>query len=1502
MCEKNLLGSIGQSVQLAQQEYCGSLDRKNALRSGPGCQNWIREYYQKYQGSFLFDNLHGEGVYVISEGKRKTIYNGKFYANNLEGYAEVIYPKGSFEGLFKKHQKFGPGVRTWMDGTQDVGLWIGPDLMRLSCVVQREWIPTLCSSSFSKTRLLKHKKLVPILRETRDKAKEILTELNANEDVLAQSDKLYNIYIRDPESTFFNTTLYDDTFFNVNDCVIDVEESDCTKEQKLNSMCDPCECVDPKELLVLEINQEIQCLNSDLAEIELKIACLEERLASFIKTASAAITTNFKSNNELKALGILETESTEALSKTTNNKKQIEQSSKELNDARDLQNILLHLRRNLERKLTFYKAEKLQNASSTTKPIIVTDLLAWNNEELSIQILKHCFLHRSSEQKINIDIPSILSGKRQCFNAPGEYEQKCVSFLEQCCEGRSYEVSNLFQRYDINPDICDARGNAGILFAAVRDKLHVVKTLVNNGANVDIQNDEGLTPLTACILRYLAVQNKVTDWDNAFISKATTPGKYEDHLWHHRESDTSLNNNGYPSNASPPSVFFTANIDSSLINCDYLKRGTDSEHLLKELRSLVAIQERLKMAQASECFNFQLPYVQTKSSTPQKYLLNTECVVVQKEKVVDTKGKTAKAKSKKGKKEKNRKAKPEIVDVIIDVKENNDDEDGEKLEIIQRTINFLLEAGSDPNIGEVPLPALLLSIFTKNPEIINGILQNKSAPNITTEDSLNALHILASLPPFKESANICGILLLYNVDKNAKTSTDHWEEQKETIIGNYSLSNEIIDEGKTPLHILCMRYDFKYDTNNYLHDLATTLVNNEAKVNHEFYLGHTPLSLAILRGNLGLIRALLETKRVDPNHLLGENMGVPLTVLILKRYVNVLPLQTCIAILDLLVQYFANPFNAIGDIGNALEFMANEHAIENTKAKEKKAKASKGSKKTDKKSKKVSSKMSGKRKKGGRSAQDEINDYLLQISRNTLWKRVQCYAVKYLYDFIDTDLDIDDFVRRMAGMLTPEEAVKYIQLLIHHGKIKCKYITCDKLYVLFELIRAQNAEKEVKPPKTKSSKSSRSQKSKSTKSVTSSSVTNITTTPTTVDLLYTLEIRKLPKDRTKLRIPNPCLDPDKEKYKACFYCCKKQDKDLRLCPECEIVSYCSEECNKADSKQETAHKCALVFYKNDTEEIRAVKLRTKINEVKKIRAKRNEQYKKEMAKLKKYQRRLKVANKLSPHAQFQRDLNKLNEIITEKILDDTNPNQSSSVEDNLTGYGYSNSKNKLSKRLPAGQQAVVIYDSTQKIMRQYLPELEKYNVTKAVKNKINNDSNQQARKIQRNSTIQNINKKNIKAPAGCTSSSSSTSTSTYYSISTSSTKSSQNKKVNTPRPSKTLTKNLKRKIKDVKQVAVSRNNNILKKEHYKCHKEKINSHKQPQKYTTEIKDTIVNQINGSYRRIPSKYQYLLEQISGCFGDLDLSRLFLPYACFSNGQLYYKFSKFRPVFNRNYSSM
>lgn len=246
---------------------------------------------------------------------------------------------------------------------------------------------------------------------------------------------------------------------------------------------------------------------------------------------------------------------------------------------------------------------------------------------------------------------------------------------------------------------------------------------------------------------------------------------------------------------------------------------------------------------------------------------------------------------------------------------------------IQKTIEILLQHGANPNVGEVPLPPLILSVFTKNPGIVNSLLNNEAFVNITTvDDDLTALHVLVSLkPPCQEYVDILRALLQYNANPNLRNAENHWAAEKSALlVGQKNDSNH---QAKTPLHILALRYDYRLDPNGFLNQMASVLINFGGEANSE-YLWHVPLTIAMLRGNLQLMETLLKSG-ADPNVQLGNGMGVPITVLILKRYEHVLPSEICRDVYEILYENNANPLKQVQKdrAGNAVEFMIKEHEV-----------------------------------------------------------------------------------------------------------------------------------------------------------------------------------------------------------------------------------------------------------------------------------------------------------------------------------------------------------------------------------------------------------------------------------------------------------------------------------------------------------------------------------------------------------------------------------------------
>uniref|UniRef100_A0A4W2DCF5 Ankyrin repeat and MYND domain containing 1 n=1 Tax=Bos indicus x Bos taurus TaxID=30522 RepID=A0A4W2DCF5_BOBOX len=85
---------------------------------------------ESYHGQFYRDHRHGLGTYMWPDGSS---FTGTFYLSAREGYGTMYLKERLFQGLYKADERFGPGVETYRDGSQDVGLWFHNHLLKL-CV------------------------------------------------------------------------------------------------------------------------------------------------------------------------------------------------------------------------------------------------------------------------------------------------------------------------------------------------------------------------------------------------------------------------------------------------------------------------------------------------------------------------------------------------------------------------------------------------------------------------------------------------------------------------------------------------------------------------------------------------------------------------------------------------------------------------------------------------------------------------------------------------------------------------------------------------------------------------------------------------------------------------------------------------------------------------------------------------------------------------------------------------------------------------------------------------------------------------------------------------------------------------------------------------------------------------------------------------------------------------------------------------------------------------
>ncbi|XP_010604904.1 ankyrin repeat and MYND domain-containing protein 1 isoform X3 [Fukomys damarensis] len=84
---------------------------------------------EAYRGQFYRDHCHGLGTYMWPDGSS---FTGTFYLSQREGYGSMNLKTRVFQGLYKADIRFGPGIETYPDGSQDVGLWFREHLVKLA--------------------------------------------------------------------------------------------------------------------------------------------------------------------------------------------------------------------------------------------------------------------------------------------------------------------------------------------------------------------------------------------------------------------------------------------------------------------------------------------------------------------------------------------------------------------------------------------------------------------------------------------------------------------------------------------------------------------------------------------------------------------------------------------------------------------------------------------------------------------------------------------------------------------------------------------------------------------------------------------------------------------------------------------------------------------------------------------------------------------------------------------------------------------------------------------------------------------------------------------------------------------------------------------------------------------------------------------------------------------------------------------------------------------------
>ncbi|XP_050298367.1 uncharacterized protein LOC126737495 isoform X2 [Anthonomus grandis grandis] len=1101
-----------------------------------------------YEGIVVNGNLHGWGLYYTQRGSQRYFYDAQFYINKLEGYGEIFYENGSyFQGLFKKQLRYGPGVLTYPNGSQDVGFWNGFKLIRLTCVVGNDLVPKIANTQLGRSKLMCNRYLVQL--ENNNFMEEHVFP-SMEEKPSKYLDQVHNIDVRNPNSLFFHKKFYDEQFFRGEECTINVvvedggtstpeyidealfQERTTILRRKIKEVSDSWETFAAlKKNLIDKVEQCRVCCKDQVSQAENTIQEEEEEeeqlnvadsvspiAFKLVATSETPTESIFDSQLLVGRSGLIfqpvevsQTHSNiEPVPALMSKESQVEvgpfreftcSCEEEITDdlqymEDQLENIsrqelyYRNIRDELQKKLNkmIETEEKTNQTKFQYKKVKVNELWAWNNEETLIEMQKHCFRHRNSEDMVNFDVPSLILGERKTFGPTGEHEELCQKFLLACSKGNKNFVKKCLRQDQVHPNVTDARGNSGMFFAASKNQQNVISILTNFGGKLDQLNDEQLTPLSMTLLQYICVKNNCEDWEKAFLPSSTACKVPDLPKWYQVKSFFSM-----PSGSS---------LNSSLLDQEY----AESNHRIIELFQRIS---NMPIKRGSL----------RKAASKISYIFDLNCLKLP-EKRVENKEETPVNKA------------------------------DELLKSTYLTITTLLDYEANPNACEVPYPPLVLSLFTENADIL---LRAKADPKVTIEEDLTCLHIAASLPPTENNIEICQVLVKYDCDPNKKTLPTHWEDKRTTYTGPLLEIFQIQDTGKNPLHLLCMRSDFGYDTSDYFQNVAKILIDAHIDVT-EKYLGHTPLSLAVLSGNIKLAKCLLKSNLFNPYEPLEYCMGNILTLYALKRFENSLSIEQVKAMLAALVELNVNVLYEVEDAENAIVFVEDfDTFLEQLDQGEKKTKKSK--------------------KKEKHSQREVIIDFLKILARQTIVKRIQLKVVQMLIMFTEEGIPLEDSdicKTLVSEFLTPAEVIKNVEIIFvtrTFGKDRLKARKLKEL-VAFADLHKKPVKGLIKQQKKKKGNAKDPPKEERSKY----SLDTIDSLSTDLELISKRQCYVHP---VYLTIPG--LD-DPLKYKVCFHCLRGKEKRLKVCPRCQLIYFCSLQCNKSNLKVKSQHGCNLLFY------------------------------------------------------------------------------------------------------------------------------------------------------------------------------------------------------------------------------------------------------------------------------------------------------------------------------------
>ncbi|KAM9316449.1 ankyrin repeat and MYND domain-containing protein 1 [Gastrophryne carolinensis] len=118
------------------------------------------------------------------------------------------------------------------------------------------------------------------------------------------------------------------------------------------------------------------------------------------------------------------------------------------------------------------------------------------------KIYLHVNTHRNSPEHLRWEVISIMNGDRAKFGPKGPREQVAEQLIVAAGHGDYEKVSTILRHDLAHVDVSDSSGLTALHAAAVNGHNNVINLLLDNGADVNKSNDEGLSALSLCLMLF----------------------------------------------------------------------------------------------------------------------------------------------------------------------------------------------------------------------------------------------------------------------------------------------------------------------------------------------------------------------------------------------------------------------------------------------------------------------------------------------------------------------------------------------------------------------------------------------------------------------------------------------------------------------------------------------------------------------------------------------------------------------------------------------------------------------------------------------------------------------------------------------------------------------------------------------------------------------------------------------------------------------------------------